>query len=180
MNSATLNLVKDHDYILRLLDVMEKITALNKDPEINDLDLIVSLIRNFADGFHHAKEENILFPALAPKGLSPYQGPVAVMLSEHTQGRNYVASMAKYIDLYRNGDKDSLKYIHENMTGYLQLLRNHIAKENNILFRMADNVLTEEENKILLQKYTDVTSGAALSFETVVSQIEKLEKKYSE
>ena len=37
------------------------------------------------------------------------------------------------------------------MRGYIVLLRNHIAKENNVLFRMADNVLSEEEQQELFK-----------------------------
>jgi hemerythrin-like domain-containing protein len=61
MNSATKNLENDHVYILRLIDVMEKVTNINR-PDIPDLETIVNLIKNYADGSHHAKEENLLFP----------------------------------------------------------------------------------------------------------------------
>ena len=62
MNTATKDLENDHIHILRLTDVMEKMTKTDA-PDISDLESIVYLIRNYADGFHHAKEENILFPA---------------------------------------------------------------------------------------------------------------------
>ena len=83
MNSATKNLENDHVYILRLIDVMEIITKSIR-PDIGDLESIVNLIKNYADGSHHAKEENLLFPLLAQRGFSREQGPVAVMLQEHT------------------------------------------------------------------------------------------------
>ena len=79
--------------------------------------LVVYLIRNYADGFHHAKEEKILFPALEVKGFSPHQGPVAVMLSEHIQGRNFVKGMAENIALYKKGNLPALEQVFINMTG---------------------------------------------------------------
>src|SRR5512133_649080 len=179
INSATKDLENDHVNILHLLDVMEKISKVSS-PDIADLEAVVYLIRNYADGFHHAKEEQILFPSLAEKGFSQQQGPVAVMLSEHTQGRNYVKGMADNIALLKQGDNSALEPVYLNMTGYVNLLRNHIAKENNILFRMADKVLTVEDHTELLKKYSLVIpvtqNGGGLS--EYLSDIERLDKIY--
>lgn len=179
MNTATKDLENDHVYILRLTDVMEKITKADA-PDFSDLETVVYLIRNYADGFHHEKEEKILFPALADKGFSPSQGPVAVMLSEHIQGRNFVKEMAGYIALYKKNDRQALEKVFINMAGYVDLLRNHIAKENNILFRMADRVLSEEDHKTLLDRYASVTPATANGggIPEYISDIERLEKKY--
>jgi hemerythrin-like domain-containing protein len=179
MNTATKDLENDHVHILRLTDIMEKITKTDA-PDCSDLETVVYLIRNYADGFHHEKEEKILFPALADKGFSPSQGPVAVMLSEHIQGRNFVNEMAGYIALYKKNDKQALEKVFKNMAGYVDLLRNHITKENNILFRMADRVLSEEDHKTLLDRYASVAPATANGggIPEYISDIERLEKKY--
>ncbi len=152
MKNATKNLENDHIYILKLIDVMKAVTNSEK-PDIGDIESIVDIIRNFADGLHHAKEENIFFPALESKGFSPHQGPVAVMLYEHIQGRNFVKGIAENLELYRKGDETALDHIYQNMLGYANLLSGHIAKENNILFRMADNALSDNEQKKLLEQF---------------------------
>jgi hemerythrin-like domain-containing protein len=179
MNTATKDLENDHIHILRLTDVMEKITKTDA-PDLSDLEAVVYLIRNYADGFHHGKEEKILFPALEVKGFSPRQGPVAVMLSEHIQGRNFVKGMAENIALYKEGAMPALEQVFINMTGYVNLLRNHISKENNILFRMADKALSEEDHKTLLERYAAVTpfteNGDGIP--EYLSIIERLEEKY--
>lgn len=154
MNTATRNLEDDHVHILRLIDVMEYI-ALHNVSDVAHLESIVDIIRNFADGLHHAKEENIFFPFLATKGFSPGQGPVAVMLNEHVQGRNFVKGISDNIILLKDGDKTALVEIHRNMNAYSELLRNHIAKENNILFRMADRVISEPEHNQLLYSFSE-------------------------
>jgi hemerythrin-like domain-containing protein len=179
MNSATQNLENDHVYILRLIDVMEKITAADK-PVASDLESVVYLIRNYADGLHHAKEENLLFPMLAERGFSLEQGPVAVMLHEHTQGRNFVRGMSDGIEKYKKGDEKAIRTIFENMAGYIDLLRNHIAKENNILFRMSDRVLSGNDNEYLLKEFSKVESGKREEgFLTgYIKEIEKLEETY--
>lgn len=179
MKSATQNLENDHVYILRLIDVMESVTY-QDSPDINDLETMVYLIKNYADGFHHEKEEHMLFPLMEKKGFSPNQGPVAVMLNEHTQGRNYVKGMIAGIDHYKNGNHEAVSEIYTNMRGYISLLRNHISKENNVLFRMADNVLSENEQEDLLKEFSKVENsnicGSVLS--GYIASIEALEKSY--
>jgi hemerythrin-like domain-containing protein len=152
MNTATKNLEDDHIWVLKLTDVMKAVTLSGK-PDINHIEDIIDVIRNFADGLHHAKEENIFFPALENKGFSAQQGPVAVMLHEHILGRNFVRGMAENLELYKIGNKAALQEIYKNMSAYAELLVSHIKKENNILFRMADNALSASEHKNLLGKF---------------------------
>jgi len=106
MNNATQNLEDDHLHILRLIEIMAVMSKQPK-PTIADLEEVVELIRQFADGLHHAKEEKLLFPLMAEKGFSLQHGPVAVMLMDHEQGRVYVKGMAEGIKLYKNGQKDA-------------------------------------------------------------------------
>jgi hemerythrin-like domain-containing protein len=179
MTTATKNLENDHVYILRLIDVMEKM-VLTSHSEVINLETVVNLIRNYADAFHHAKEENLLFPLMATKGFSKEQGPIAAMLNDHAQGRNFVKAMSEEIENFNKGNKTALPKIYENMEGYIELLRAHIAKENNVLFRMADNVLSEQEQQDLLEEFAKIETNnfAAGVLESYISEIEKLEKKF--
>lgn len=179
MTSATKNLENDHEHILQLIDVMEVMIG-EANPVVSDLEEVVELIRKFADGLHHAKEENLLFPLMAEKGFSMQQGPVAVMLMDHEQGRNFVKGMAENIRLYQNGETAALKEVYANMQGYMELLSNHIAKENNILFRMADNVFTSGDHQSLLAQFSTIDAGTAagLSGTDYVARIDQLVHKY--
>ena len=152
MKTATQNLENDHVLILRLIEVIERITE-QSNPKTEHLELIVKLIREFADGIHHLKEEQYLFPLLVQKGFSNEAGPVAAMLQEHIAGRNYVNALADHILLYKQGIEASLTLIYENMLGYAGLLINHIQKENNVLFKMADKLLTAGEQESLLLNF---------------------------
>ena len=179
MNSATKNLENDHVHILRLIEVMEQMVQL-PDPNIADLEEVVELIRKFADGLHHAKEENFLFPLMAEKGFSLQQGPVAVMLIDHEQGRGFVRGMAENIQHYKNGQLSALNLVYANMQGYMELLSNHIAKENNILFRMADNVFTTENHQNLNTQFSVIDAGSAAGNASTdyISRINKLANQY--
>jgi hemerythrin-like domain-containing protein len=155
MNSATRNLENDHIYVIKLTDVMKAITR-SETPDIKHIESVIDIIKNFADGLHHAKEENLLFPALGKKGFSPQKGPVAVMLHEHVEGRNYVKGMAENLELFKKGSTAAITLLYQNMSGYAELLNSHITKENNILFRMADNVLSDAEQKDLLKEFESI------------------------
>ncbi len=179
MKTATKNLENDHDNILQLLDVMEHISGMPQ-PDVSHLESIVDIIKNFADGTHHAKEENILFPLLAERGFSLSQGPVAVMLFEHVQGRNYVKGIDDNIKLYKKGTPGALEEIYKNMSGYAELLRNHIAKENNVLFRMADNVLSEDDQMETLALFDEAEhkTGSVTSSGEYIKRIRELVSFY--
>ena len=179
MNTATRNLENDHVHILRLIDVMVHIT-ISDNPDIGHIERIVDIIKNFADGLHHAKEENLFFPFLTERGFSLTQGPVAVMLHEHVQGRNFVKGMAENIAIYRNGNTSVLSEIYLNMNGYADLLRSHISKENNILFRMADNVLSESDQQKLLGRFAEAEKNhfSTLNSQQYISQIQELASFY--
>jgi hemerythrin-like domain-containing protein len=179
MDNATQNLENDHVHILKLIDVMAEMTQL---PLANTehLEEVVELIRKFADGLHHAKEENHLFPLMAEKGFSLQQGPVAVMLMDHEEGRRFVRGISENILLYKDGQLSALNQIYANMIGYADLLTSHIGKENNILFRMADNVFSAEDNQSLLAEFSSIDAGEGtnISSHDYVNRIQILAKQY--
>lgn len=163
--TATQNLENDHIHILQLTQIMQKMAEL-KTENVEHLELVVNLVRKFADGFHHVKEEDLLFPMMGKKGFSPQQGPVAVMLAEHVQGRAYIKGVADGINAFKAGDRIALESIYSNLEEYAFLLTAHIGKENNILFRMADQALSSEENAQLLVQFDDVEKHTETAYQT--------------
>ncbi len=174
MKTATENLENDHVHILRLTEVIMAMVE-NRSNEIGHFELVVELIRKFADGLHHAKEEDLLFPLLGEKGFSPEMGPVAVMLNEHTRGRNFVRGALEGIEEFKSGKQGELQSIYENLGNYAILLQNHIDKENNILFPMTDQVFSDEEQRRLLVQFGEVENRAEAEFNHANS-IQKINK----
>lgn len=112
-------------------------------------DLALQFLRGFTDDCHHRKEEQHLFPALAPKGLTAQSGPVAVMLDEHVQGRALIKAMAESREQAAAGDPAQLAQFIQAARAYVALLSVHIDKENNVLFAMADQLLSAGEQEQL-------------------------------
>lgn len=149
---ATDVLMKEHESILEMLKVVEVVCQrLEKGEKINPEHLsgIVHFIQGFADKCHHAKEEDLLFVELASAGLPRDAGPVAVMLHEHDEGRVYVRAMKEAAERLSAGDASYVPRFIEHARNYATLLENHIGKENNILFPMADAHLSDDQQKKL-------------------------------
>lgn len=108
-------------------------------------DEALDFFRNFADGCHHAKEENLLFPRMKERGVPEHGGPIGVMLAEHDEGRAYLKAVRESLDAAEQGDAAARQRVLDNARGYIALLRQHIQKEDNILFRMARMVLQPDD-----------------------------------
>ena len=155
---ATQQLKDEHEGVRIMLSIIETVckkfeTAGNIDK--GHFDGILEFLTVFVDKCHHGKEEVLLFPALVAAGV-PEEGPIAVMLQEHETGRNYVGAMSKAYAAYITGDISSAKDIIQNGYSYIFLLRNHIEKENNVLFVMADSRLSEKGQDELLEGFEKI------------------------
>jgi hemerythrin-like domain-containing protein len=88
-----------------------------------------------------------------------HAGPIAVMLHEHEQGRALVRQMKSASEGYAEGQNDAASLWAQSALGYVTLLRSHIEKENNILFVMAERVLSESEQEELARKFESVEAA---------------------
>lgn len=138
----------EHKIVLAVLDGAERearnIQATGK-VDTDKVRKIVDFFRTFVDKCHHSKEERRLFPRLEERGVPRGGGPIAVMLYEHAQGRNETAAIADALNKFSGGDAGAAEALAEHLLAYAKLLREHIDKENNILFAIADRVLTPED-----------------------------------
>jgi hemerythrin-like domain-containing protein len=101
-------------------------------------------IKGFADGCHHRKEEGVLFRMMSKHGVALEGGPVGVMLYEHEQGRIFTRNMRAAAERYQAGDASAKAEVIQNALGYAGLLRQHIIKEDRVLFPMANQVIPAE------------------------------------
>ena len=134
-------LTSEHRVIEQVLNCLEAIVRTAKAAGRLDRQSAkdaVAFFRNFADRCHHGKEETHLFPTLEAKGFPRQGGPTGVMLHEHEQGRAHVRGMDENIEAAATGDPAALQQFIADAEGYVALLREHIYKEDHILFQLAD------------------------------------------
>jgi hemerythrin-like domain-containing protein len=113
-------------------------------------------IKGFADGCHHKKEEGVLFKTMEQAGIPVEGGPIGMMLYEHEQGRAFTAGMRRAALRLQSGDASAASAVAENAHGYAQLLRQHIQKEDTILFPMADQFVPPSHQDQVLDGFEHV------------------------
>ena len=106
-------------------------------------------IVNYADKSHHAREEEILFPELKKDDVQMHCDPVPQMLYEHDEGRLFVKGLIEGLE---NVDVGAVV---KNAMAYVSLIREHIYKEDNILYPMADEALSDEAQKSMLVQFDE-------------------------
>ncbi|MCP5072668.1 MAG: hemerythrin [Rhodobacteraceae bacterium] len=108
------------------------------------LEKFVEFLLCFADTIHHGKEEELLFKAMEDCGFPAEQGPIAVMLEDHEQGRRFIQTMSDAAGLEEDWSAEVRSGLVQAGNGYAALLSAHIEKEDNILYRMAKDALSQE------------------------------------
>ena len=149
--AATEILRAEHEGIQTMLDILGKLA---EEAEAGTLDPIeaertMDFFRQFADRCHHGKEEKELFPALEGAGVPREGGPVGVMLAEHELGRAAVRTMVAALASLAGGKGAGAKAFAAAAGDYRAILSGHIAKENGVLFPLADRVLSPGEQERL-------------------------------
>ena len=150
MGKATQDLRKEHETILFVLKILDKMMEANEeedDVKFDYYDELIHFLKLFADKCHHGKEEKYLFEALIDNGFQKEDGPIAVMLQEHRQAREYLEMMSDAVE------REDLTGFNDNAEQYRDLLKNHIDKEENIIFAMADKIINEESQDCLYEKF---------------------------
>ena len=154
--NVTQVMVNEHKLILRMIALVEKNTELLEQGKFRNWQFYldaVDFIRNYADRFHHAKEEDVLFIELIKNGMPEKQSPIEAMHMEHDQGRAHVRAIEEAAQKALDGETGQAAIIAENAKGYATLLRGHIEKEDEILYPLAERVLPEEVRARMIDAY---------------------------
>ncbi len=171
MAPPTQILREEHRVILRCLELVETAAgrlAGGQPQPAGWWEQAIRWLRAFADVNHHAKEERYLFPALAKAGLPAEGGPVDVMLQEHVQARGLIQAM-------EGGDPAPRA---DAARRYVQLLRDHIDKENGVLFPLTDAVLDAAAQQVLAREFETVEAeqGRDASIAHAEAEVERLSR----
>ena len=174
---ATEDLMKEHQLILKYIDLMERYAEFDlKDlmaPILfENANCFIQFIHEFADHFHHAKEEDILFRYLEIPGVLTHCNPVPQMLFEHNKAREFVRNMENAIQAKK------INELTANAGQYAKLLKEHIYKEDNILYPMAERGLSDEAKSSLLKEYIETDNrlnshAIWLKYEILCTELEQ-------
>jgi len=178
--NITQTLVDEHTLILRMIALLEQNAPKTAAGQYTNWQFYldgIDFIRQYADRFHHAKEEDVLFEALMANGMPREHSPVAAMLMEHDQGRAFVKDMEEAVREAQAGRSDRYQAIADNTLGYAALLKDHIAKEDSVLYPLAERILPEAVRPRINSGYqraeTQVTENFSRNYQSVVELYEK-------
>lgn len=153
---STDELMDEHRGIEVMLDVLDAVArkvATGKPADLGHLDGMMEFLSVFADKCHHGKEEEFLFPSLEAAGVPNEGGPIGVMLSEHRKGRECIAGMKQGVAALKSGEKKGSALFADNAAAYTELLRQHIQKEDTVLFVMAGRCLSDAQDEELFREF---------------------------
>jgi len=176
-------LMTEHEAIKTMLNILENLATRFEKGELLDLEQVkkaLEFITGFADRCHHAKEEDLLFPALEKAGIPRQGGPIGVMLAEHDEGRSHVRAMKEAAERLERGDKKAGLDWARHARAYVSLLNQHIFKEDNILYPMGNERLSAEAQRKLMEEFERVEKeiigpGKHEYFEAI---LEELKNRY--
>lgn len=140
-NKITEILIKEHENILKLIDLLQYLekTCQENPSEFEKIMLeSINFCKTYADQIHHQKEENLLFKILSELNPMLQYGVVGEMIEHHEIFREMLSNTQNYLS--------EKKYIQafKEFKKYLEILEDHIIIENNELFPMADDLLSDD------------------------------------
>jgi hemerythrin-like domain-containing protein len=150
MEKATEILSNEHKLILTVLSALKKECSNMESIDKSFFIKVIDFIQNYSDKFHHAKEEDLLFIELGKIEMGC--DPLKQMLYEHELGRNLVKKLEVAV---HNNDKNQIIV---NSNEFIQLLSDHIHKEDHILYPMADEYLSLDQQDFLLSEFNKVNN----------------------
>jgi len=176
MEKTSKILVEEHKNILKVADAIEKeCNELKKGKGVDEnfFKKAVYFIRNYADKFHHAKEEEILFKEMLKDSVQEcmHCNPIDQMLQEHDIGRNFVKGIIEGMD------KKNKNKIIESGNGFVQLIREHIFKEDHVLYPMCDEALNKKVQSSMLKKFDKEDKTRAEDKKKCIAIVKEFEKR---
>lgn len=172
-------LMIEHRLIERMIsliknDFLRRIES-NYGIEPGIIDRVIDFISMYADRVHHGKEEDILFRDLKEKELSTEDRRLMdELIEEHALGRRTIRSLAEANTRYRNGDREALGGIADNLKTLVEFYPPHIEKEDKVFFPASRTYLTDQEEQAMLEEFRDFDRKMIREkYESVVEELER-------
>lgn len=170
MSPPLRSLVDEHAVIKRFIALVPRLLEEN-DPATDSGKSAfmtgVNFVKTFADSFHHAKEEDILF------GYFDRNSEIIDSFTkEHELGRNHIRNVVK------GCESGNQKLVSENLLAYGALLTEHIKKEDEILYPWMNRSLSDSKVGELFSKFAEVDGKFSSATKNGLAYISDLEKQY--
>ncbi len=149
-------LIQEHVLIKQVLHLLDRSRqALEAGDPVPGLffEKAVTFCEQFADQFHHFKEEFLLFGMLSYKKQGELDTAMGVLRYQHERCRQSIARIRTALPRYGENDEMAATRVLENLGVYVSLLHRHIGMEDRIFFPMAEQFLSREEADSLQEQF---------------------------
>ncbi len=172
-------LVAEHELILTFLDQLstaaERIVN-DQGPPQEFFERALEFSREFADTFHHWKEEYVMFSLLAQKHDGAIDAEIERHRKQHEQCRDLIQEIDRSLEGYSRKQDTNARTVHRSIVEYTGTLRSHIRSENDVFFPMVEEALTDEEDRHLLDEFQKYEAKAeeddpAGKYERIVEEL---------
>lgn len=169
-------LINDHTLIEKALIILERQVDRGDKLNTNMTKALIDFLWAYGDEYHNMKEEKIYFPLLLRKGM-PEQGPIPVMLQEHKSEREYLTEIKRMLEEKETSGNLSNDF-KKVVLDYLDLTKNHIWKENDILYPMGKKFLSADDEVYLITEFKKfekdtIGEGSVQRYTTMLNTFEK-------
>ncbi len=152
MNRFIKILYDEHTVIVNAIDIAKQLRSLvGRDDGMYEKSLrkLITFFREYADKYHHHKEELILFPEMNKRNELLEDGIVKEMFENHEDFRESIGRIVAKLD-----QKD-YSAAQEELEKYTEALLDHIAVENDEVFQIAELLLSEAELEKIGYRFID-------------------------
>ena len=154
--NITQSLISEHVLILKGLKFLriarDKIEQ-NQHPPKLFFQKAVPFFRNYADKYHHYKEEFLMFGFLAQKKEGQLDLEIGSLRHQHEIGRQFLTRFEKSINGYEMKNEIAITSLLENLASFISVLSRHIYREDNLFFPMVEHELSVDEKATLLKQF---------------------------
>jgi len=111
---------------------------------------LVVFFREYADAYHHRKEEDVLFPAIKDHPDFVLQEIIDEFEQHHEDFREYTSDVMEALE------ESDFEGAYKEINTYLEELLDHIGAENDELFVLAETLMDEEDLETIFFKFKDI------------------------
>lgn len=152
-NDPIQTMLNEHAVISSTEDIIRAIDGLwEKDVErFKEITIeLVTFYREYADAYHHRKEEEVLFPAIKGHPDFVLQEIIDEFEQHHEDFRDYSTEIleALYAENYEK--------VYSEMKRYIEDLLDHIGAENDELFVLAESLMEADDLETIFFKFKDI------------------------
>ncbi len=133
---------KEHAIILEganIVPSLDKLWEVNEQEYTDSINHLLDFFAEYADTYHHIKEEKVLFPILEESEHAAVIAIVEELIEHHENFRGLLVEIRHDLSL------KEYALVQKKLTRYVSDLQDHMAAENDELFPMMDTMLTARE-----------------------------------